>query len=442
MGLLALALGWVVSATAAGGAPSVEPLEAATGGEAVVVRVRRAESHLRWGVSAGELSVGETAEGVKTFVYAPPLAAAPQIALLAFWNEDGDAPPDFALVRIAIRGKTELSIETEPLARVSVDVLGTGFGPFRADAQGHLRAPLEIPPGVEQVLVHATAQGRTQSRPLRLNIPRSPPLALLGPSPLRGSSPGWLWVVSASRPFETAFTVELVGASYDLVPQTRASDRVLYRIRADAGASEVRGTLRVPGAHTPTLTVRALVQRRVEVPVVHVPSPVPGSPYRFEIAAGGFTAGGANRGFTAHGGVSYTFPGRAHRLSLEGELGFRRADLSPTGPVSEGAVASLTAAPIDFAARWGLFESKTFRVALRVGAGALVFDHHFSAPASADFHQGGARENVWVALQASYRVPWIEPFVELRAEYAPIDTGQVRAQLGGIVATAGARFGP
>ena len=52
-------------------------------------------------------------------------------------------------------GRTELAIDTEPSARVTVEIGGAHFGPRRADARGKLRMPVEVAPSAREARITA-----------------------------------------------------------------------------------------------------------------------------------------------------------------------------------------------------------------------------------------------------------------------------------------------
>src|SRR5499427_9568013 len=61
------------------------------------------------------------------------------LVLFAFWTGEAPTLADVTVLALPCSGRTELAIETEPSAQVTVEVAGARFGPRRADRQGRLK---------------------------------------------------------------------------------------------------------------------------------------------------------------------------------------------------------------------------------------------------------------------------------------------------------------
>jgi hypothetical protein len=91
--------------------------------------------------------------------YFPPADRYPQVALLVveLTSEASDAdaastptgPPVVrGMVSVPLFGSTEVPLRTNPAAAVTLRVGDRTFGPVTADLRGHVKIPVEVPPGV------------------------------------------------------------------------------------------------------------------------------------------------------------------------------------------------------------------------------------------------------------------------------------------------------
>src|SRR5262249_10935039 len=120
------------------------------------ITVRGAGPGLRAAVSMGTLGPGVSGDGFTRFVWTPPAdARAPALVLFAFWSGDAPSLSDITVLSLPCAVRTDLSIETEPSARVTVEVAGARFGPRRADGQGRLKMPVEVGPNAHEARVIA-----------------------------------------------------------------------------------------------------------------------------------------------------------------------------------------------------------------------------------------------------------------------------------------------
>jgi hypothetical protein len=118
---------------------------------------------LRIAVNVGSFSPIQIASpGVYRTTYRLPATRHPQVALVALWRETGPgAPIDFQ--RIPLFGKTTLPVGTREGARVTVLVGEQTFGPITADRRGNAVVPIEVPPGVLEVVARS-AEGATETQ--------------------------------------------------------------------------------------------------------------------------------------------------------------------------------------------------------------------------------------------------------------------------------------
>jgi hypothetical protein len=92
--------------------------------------------------------------------YFPPADRFPQVALLVAELSSGasdDAEPSGAagnpavvrgMVSVPLFGSTEVPLRTNPAAAVTLRVGDRTFGPVTADMHGHVKIPVEVPPGI------------------------------------------------------------------------------------------------------------------------------------------------------------------------------------------------------------------------------------------------------------------------------------------------------
>jgi hypothetical protein len=79
--------------------------------------------------------------------YLAPAERFPQVALLVV-EFGGGAQRLRGLARLSLHGSTDMSLRTSASASVTLRVGEESFGPVVADKQGHVKIPIEVPPGV------------------------------------------------------------------------------------------------------------------------------------------------------------------------------------------------------------------------------------------------------------------------------------------------------
>ncbi|HSZ83117.1 MAG TPA: hypothetical protein VLA14_12585 [Polyangia bacterium] len=79
--------------------------------------------------------------------YLVPAERYPQVALLVV-ELAGGAQRMRGVLRLPLHGMTEMALRTSPLAQVTLRVGEQSFGPVGADHLGHVKIPIEVPPGL------------------------------------------------------------------------------------------------------------------------------------------------------------------------------------------------------------------------------------------------------------------------------------------------------
>ncbi|HEY1908249.1 MAG TPA: hypothetical protein VGG91_19520, partial [Myxococcaceae bacterium] len=93
------------------------------------ITVRNGGPGLRGAVSMGTLTAASSGDEFTRFVWTPPPdARAPALVLFAFWTGEAPTLADVTVLALPCSGRTELAIETEPSAQVTVEVAGARFG--------------------------------------------------------------------------------------------------------------------------------------------------------------------------------------------------------------------------------------------------------------------------------------------------------------------------
>jgi len=89
--------------------------------------------------------------------FTPPTERFPQVALVVV---ELASPSQRALgaVRVPLHGNTELPLRTDAGASVTVRVADRTFGPVQADRQGHVKIPVQVPPGLRIGVARAVDQ--------------------------------------------------------------------------------------------------------------------------------------------------------------------------------------------------------------------------------------------------------------------------------------------
>jgi hypothetical protein len=111
--------------------------------------------------TVGSLELPRPAGAPGRFVarYTPPVERYPQVALLAVELAAAGGQRVHGATRLLLHGNTELPLRTEAGASVTVRVVDRTFGPVLADRQGHVKIPVQVPPGVQSGLARAVDQG-------------------------------------------------------------------------------------------------------------------------------------------------------------------------------------------------------------------------------------------------------------------------------------------
>ena len=186
----------------------------------------------------GTLTTGTSGDDFTRFLWTPPAdARAPTLVLFAFWTGEAPTLADVTVLGLPCSGRTELAIETEPSAQVTVEVAGARFGPRRADRQGRLKMPVEVGPHAHEARVIAELADQSKIRVLPLNLPPSPWLLALSPeTSVEGAPVHALLVVPDTE--ESAGT-ELVAEGAKVEQLQTIGRRLLLRVTPDRGRSAV-----------------------------------------------------------------------------------------------------------------------------------------------------------------------------------------------------------
>jgi hypothetical protein len=432
----------IIAVSAAGKARSApvveaEPSRLVLGPSArAEITVRSAGPSLHSAVSAGTLTQGRAAEGLTHFLWVPPAEArAPLLVLFAFWDVEAPGLSDITVLGLPCAGRTELSIDTEPGARVTVEVGGTRFGPRRADGQGRLRVPVEVAPNVHEARVVAEISETSKVRVLPLAPQPSPWLLALFPErSLDGRPVRALLVVPDT---EEAPGLALLADGARVERDQSAPGRWLGRIVPDAGARQVTVTARTgDGALRASAILDVLSPAPAPPPT---PPPGPPRPLRFDLsgAVGGFVGGGANSGPAATLTLGVGLPSLP--LVAELELGIRGASYSEPASGLGVQKSSLLVVPVELGIRWEALQHRNLRLAVRGGGGMLFGSHHLSSTFDGEFTEGALGWEVFAAFQAGLVAGPVEPFLELRGSLAHVSTDHLDAHPGGGMLLVGVR---
>jgi hypothetical protein len=421
----------------------------------VQVKVPRGTPPLRAMASTGSLQpLPATARGVYSYRWVPPDIRYPLLAVLAFWVDSPTGPPEVTPVRIPLLGRTTLDVATDvgAGAQVVVQVADMRFGPVLTNRKGRAQVQVEVPPGVREARVLATANGQQTNRTARLDVPPERPLlALLSPDVLPPDTGGWLLVLGESpTPFQE-LELKVQGGGVEAQPQTPG----VFRVKPEPSASAV-----VVDAHRKDGTGAARITAPVSAPIVaHVPPPqppptqavVPGvawwAPWlrkenlSFHLLAGGFFAGGDNLGPLAAGGVGYRLPPLGGRFTLEAEVGIRRSTSQPQVELLGTLNARMVAVPLLLSARVLAFERGPLSLYGRAGAGLM----HFEQVTTSEFFPGANTESGrtftgFLGAQAAWNLGGVSALAELRGSFAQARTTQIKAQPGGLSLCVGVRY--
>jgi hypothetical protein len=427
----------------------------------VQVQVPRGTPPLRAAASTGSLQpLPVTARGVYAYRWVPPDIRYPLLAVLAFWVDSPEGPPEVTTVHIPLLGRTTLDVATDvgAGAEVVVQIAEQRFGPVRTNRKGRVQVPVEVPPGVREARVLAMAKGQQTVRTTLLDSPPERPLlALFSPDVLPREGGGWL-VVLGDSPTPRREELELQAQGGALEAQEAPG---VYRVKPVSGASGVvvnalwkdgTGAARIMAPVSAAIVARVVP---VEPPAPPKPSvvavaPRPPFPWKewldwkrlsFHLLAGGFFAGGDNLGPLGAVGVGYRLPPLGGRFFVEAEAGLRQSTSRPrVEPLGE-LESRLMGVPLVLSARGLVLERGPLSLYGRAGGGLMGFEQHTS---SAFFDkpltQQGRTFMGFLALQADWRLGPVHALFELRGSHAPARSTQIDAQLGGLSASLGVRY--
>lgn len=388
-------------------------------GEVIELEIRAGPGELQSAVSVGELlRLGSAQDGVHRFRYVPSALKYPHHAIALFWTE-GSQPPEPAVVRLSLRGRTELPVETEAGAEVRVEIGGKTFGPARADRQGKATLTIEVPPGVREAKVLGESRGQKTVRTVPIDVPPAPEWALvISPTSLRADRWGW-GIAARASPSESVPDARCEGGQIERASSGR--DPAVFRITPDPAAQEVR--------------VR-LGEAEVRAAVVQPPPPPPIAPdQRGSVGAsvGAMVTRGLGYAANIEAGYRPRFGGE--RVTLEARLGLRRGTTALNGLVGP-AEAEVLAMPLELGARVQAFERDRWVLYLAGGGGPLFFQAQSAgAPASTGFSF-----DLFGAVQGAYRLAPLELFAEMRGTIGPLRVGRSEGDGGGLSGSLGARF--
>lgn len=309
--------------------PTEERLEVVLPQDASAVSVASANG-------VGAVSAAErVAPGRFAVKFTFPAERFPQVALLAIETQVG-ALRERHWVALPLLANASLKLETKPLARVTVTIGPSSFGPATADARGRLELAAKVPPGYPAASVTALDRaGNKTTTPLDLAVRPFARAAALGPAD--GASPDapveleLFAVEPTGAPLESAAALRVFGARGSLgkiEPRGGGRFGVQYRAPADVGPGRDELGVLVEGSPASTAAIALR----------------PGKPARVAVTfdAPAYTAGGGGkvqvRAFVvdAHGNRA---PGKAPGL---------KASFGTLRPSAEGAVLEL---PDAFGAR-------------------------------------------------------------------------------------------
>ena len=419
----------LVTAQLAGAAPRVmaEPQAVVLGRDrSVALRVSGTEgARLYSACNVGRLVEERADGGTRIFRWTPPDTRFPSVAVLLFWTPRPQAP-EATVLSIALSGQTTLQMETEPSAAVQVQVGGMTFGPVAADERGRVRVPIQVPPGVREALVIATAQTRQITRTVALETPPARAwLVAVAPEPLPAEG-GWMVVAHGGQLRSEAVQVRATGASVQRTAS--APNPIAFRLVPDA-AREQPAALEIsaPG-HEP---------HHLIVPISN------GQSARFgwmwaNALGGGFSGGGANAGPAVELAAGYRLPSLFGAFAAELVLGLREAAFGRDVPSIGRVDSRLVAFPVDGALRYRAFQLGAWAMDLRAGAGIAPFVHTVSGWYQQTFGERGIGFDGFGSAQGRYRIGRWELALELRGAFTTARTPRLEARPGGFMAMAGA----
>ncbi|HVP60038.1 MAG TPA: hypothetical protein VMT11_05745 [Myxococcaceae bacterium] len=400
------------------------------------ITVRNPGPGLHAAVSMGTLTAGTSGGDFTRFLWAPPVdARAPTLVLFAFWSGDAPSLSEVTVLSLPCAGRTELAIETEPSAQVTVEVAGARFGPRRADRQGRLKMPVEVGPNAHEARVIAELSDQSKIRVLPLNLPPSPWLLALDPeSSVEGAPVHALVVVPDTE--ESAGT-ELVAEGAKVEREQEAGRRLLLRVVPERSRSSVALVARTLDGSVRAQATLEVVRAVAPAPVDTPPPPPPSGRWVLGGAVGGYVGGGSNAGPQGALTVGY---GLSHLpLVMELEIGVRAQSMSAQVGTLGVQKSTLLVFPIELAVRWEALAAGSFRLAFRGGGGLLVASHHLSSTFDAELSEAALGWELFAAGQAGLQVGPVEPYLEVRPALSKVSTDHLEARPGGGVFSVGVR---
>lgn len=426
MGLAALLL-----PTLAHAAPQVEaePSRLVLGTSMPVrITVRGTGGQVHGVASAGSLVPASSGDGADRFLWTPPESRAPFVAVFAFWEGQSLALSSVTTLTLACSSRTELAIDTEPGARVTVEIAGAHFGPRRADARGKLRMPVEVAPLAHEARITAEVGEQGKVRMVPLPVAPSPWVWVLEPATLAPGMEGQAMLVAPEEIPPNAL-VRLLGG--ELLREATETSRTLYRLLPEPGVSRVTLEAALAGEAKPRASATAEVVTSPTVSLSPSPPPPVGRQLEIGAALGGFFAGGHNVGPAFVATVSVA-PWRIP-LSLELELGVRAAWFSSAVSGLGTASSTLVVFPIEVAVRGPVWSGGRFSLELRTGGGLLLGTNWVSSDFGQSVSEAATGWEVFGALQLNYRAGSFLPYAELRGAYAVVTGNGLTANPGGLV---------
>ncbi len=326
-------------------------------------------------------------------------------------------------------GRTELAIDTEPGARVTVEIAGAHFGPRRADARGKLRMPVEVAPQAREARITAEVGDQGKVRVVPLTRASNPWAWVVQPSTLGAGTTGQAMLLA---PEEIDSRLVVTASGGQLERQAAEPSRVLYQLNPRPGAPRVTLEAALPGEEMPraiaTVDVLALSPVAQSAPPPAQPG---GRELEVGAAVGFFWAGGNNLGpaFAANFALA---PWRIP-LYLEVELGIRAAWFS--NPVAGLGTASSTLVvfPIDVGVRGLVWRAGQWSVELHAGGGIFLGTNWVSSNFGQSSSDPLTGWEIFGGAQLSYRAGAFFPYVELRGAYAAVTGTGLNANPGGLV---------
>lgn len=420
----------MLPALAFAGAPTVavKPRSVLLGSGAVVeLSVSGDGGEIRGFTSLGTLEHGAQVGPSATFRYRPPDIRHPATAVLLFWTRAARAN-DVTLVRVPLIGRTELKVNTEPRASVTVELHDRRFGPVIADRRGRASVPIEVPPHVRSARVHVDAGGQKSTRQTPIDVPDTNPLAAAFAADAFAADEEGTLIVAHEGGVDDGLAVKAVGATARV--KDRGREIVIYSVRAEPRRDDVTVTL---SSSSWSVDARSAVRPAGAPP----PAPDPAIALWPFAAVGAFAAGGANFGPVFILGAGRTI---VPNLTVELESGLRTAGFSANVEGLGTLESRVWGVPLLVGARVRLLQLGAAAVDGRIGVGVQLFSHGLRSDFQPDLAEAGLRPDGFIGVNASVKVGAFEPFAELRGQWGLVTTSTVDARLGGVLLSAGARY--